>query len=275
MNKQNGRQVGFCCVQQQFTTSLTTTQWQGIEKLISVKRRSVWPLQVIVEAIFYVTKNGIVWRDLPGGFPPWQTTYWYFRKWATDDTWLLIANELTMLARLKCEKDPLPTVAVVDSQSVKNSATATEQVGFDGGKLIKGRKRVVAVDTMGHVLWNTVQAANLHDGKAGVLLWEQAQALNPLTERVGRVHADGTFGGHFKEELENVHGLEVIITSAPIEHQPAEEKLVIHKWRWIVAAAARSARLPGWATTGAYPGITNERRCQRKPSFGLPTSDEP
>ena len=52
-------------------------RWQGIEKFILVKRKSVWPLQRIVEAIFYVTKNGIVWRDLPEGFPTWQTVYWY------------------------------------------------------------------------------------------------------------------------------------------------------------------------------------------------------
>ena len=50
-------------------------RWQGIEKLICVKRKSIWPLQRIVEAIFYLTKNGIIWRDLPESFPPWQTVY--------------------------------------------------------------------------------------------------------------------------------------------------------------------------------------------------------
>ena len=85
-----------------------------------------------MEAIFYVTKNGIVWRDLPEGFPTWQTVYWYFRKWANDDTWLLIANELTMLHRIKADKKPLPTVAIIDSQSVKNSATATGRLALMG-----------------------------------------------------------------------------------------------------------------------------------------------
>lgn len=88
-------------------------------------------------AIFYLTKNGIIWRDLPDGFPPWQTVYWYFRKWSNDDTWILIANELTMLHRLKVDRKSIPTVAVIDSQSVKNSLTATDHIGFDGGKLIK------------------------------------------------------------------------------------------------------------------------------------------
>ncbi|QJW91114.1 transposase [Spirosoma taeanense] len=33
-----------------------------------------------MEAIFYLTKKGSTWRDLPDRFPPWQTVYWYFRK---------------------------------------------------------------------------------------------------------------------------------------------------------------------------------------------------
>ncbi|MCY7350645.1 MAG: transposase [Cytophagaceae bacterium] len=45
-----------------------------------VKRKSIWPLQAVVESIFYGTKNGTIWRDLPRCFPLWQTVYWYFRK---------------------------------------------------------------------------------------------------------------------------------------------------------------------------------------------------
>jgi transposase len=87
-------------VQQPYSSDLTASQCQGIEKLISVRRKSIWPLRQIVEAIFYVTQNGIVWRDLPKEFPAWQTVYWYFRKWANDETWTLISNELTILHRL-------------------------------------------------------------------------------------------------------------------------------------------------------------------------------
>lgn len=221
-------------MQQLYTSDLTASQWQGIEKLILVKRKSIWPLQRIVEAIFYVTKNGIVWRDLPEGFPAWQTVYWYFRKWAEDETWLLIANELTMLHRIKADKKPLPTVAIIDSQSVKNSATATEQIGFDGGKLIKGRKRFLIVDTMGHLLWTDVRPANVADGKAGVLMWEQAEHLNPLLDDLVLLYADSTFGGHFKEQLETIYDMRVVIPRTPVKEQPVESKLVIHHWRWIV-----------------------------------------
>jgi transposase len=35
-----------------------------------------WELKEIVNAVLYVTKNGCIWRDVPGEFPPWQTVYW-------------------------------------------------------------------------------------------------------------------------------------------------------------------------------------------------------
>ena len=121
----------------------------------------------------------------PKGFRPGRPSIappprWYFRKWSKDDTWILISNERgrprgDMLHRLKVDKKPVPTVAVIDSQSVKNSSTATEQIGFDGGKLIKGRKRFLMVDTMGHLLWTEVHPANIHDGQAGVTFWGQAE----------------------------------------------------------------------------------------------------
>ena len=135
-----------------------------------------------------------------------------------------------MLHRLKNERNPLPTVAIIDSQTLNNSATATQQVGFDGGKLIKGRKRFLIVDTMGHLLWTEVRAANVHDGKAGVGLWEQAQLLNPVLESLSRVHADSSFGGHFKEQLETIFNIEVVISDTPVEKQNLDFKLVIHKW---------------------------------------------
>ena len=139
-----------------------------------------------------------------------------------------------MTHRLKVDKDALPTVAIIDSQSVKNSATATEQVGFDGGKLIKGRKRFLMVDTMGHLLWTDVRPANVHDGQAGVIFWEQAELLNPLLDDLVLMYADSTFGGHFKAQLENIYDMRVIIPKSPIKEQPVDNGLVIHQWRWIV-----------------------------------------
>ncbi|GAB3805002.1 hypothetical protein GCM10028819_37420 [Spirosoma humi] len=139
-----------------------------------------------------------------------------------------------MISRLRVDKKPLPTVAIIDSQSVKNSSTATQHIGFDGGKLVKGRKRFLIVDTMGHLLWTDVRPANVADGKAGILLWEQAEHLNPLLDDLVLMYADSTFGGHFKEPLETIYAMRAIIPKSPITNQPASNKLIIHQWRWIV-----------------------------------------
>jgi len=73
--------------------------------------------------VFYLTKNGCVWPDLPGCFPPWQTVYGYFSKWTADGTWQRISDCLTVDYREKVGKHVQPSVSVIDTQSVKNSPT--------------------------------------------------------------------------------------------------------------------------------------------------------
>ena len=58
---------------------------------------------------------------------------------------------------------------IIDTQSVKNAATATgATVGFDAGKLVKGRKRLVLVDTLGNVLASRVLPASTSDAAAAI-----------------------------------------------------------------------------------------------------------
>ena len=80
-----------------YSSDLSPKCWQVIEKIIQVRRKSKWNLEQIVNAILYLTKNGCVWRDIPGEFPPWITIYWrpslrYYCKWVTDGTWKNISD---------------------------------------------------------------------------------------------------------------------------------------------------------------------------------------
>lgn len=70
-----------------YTSDLRSGAWARIEPLITVRRRSKWPLEQIVNAILYVLKNGCTWRDLPGEFPCWNIVHYYFTKWGKDGTW--------------------------------------------------------------------------------------------------------------------------------------------------------------------------------------------
>ena len=229
-----------------YTTDVSARGWQAIEKIIPVQRRSKWCLREIVNGIFYVTKNGCVWRDLPGDFPPWQTVYWHFRKWVADGTWKNIGHCLVVDYREKQGKAAQPTVAIIDSQRSKNSSSSTEEIGIDGGKFIKGRKRFFVVDTLGCLLESFVVPANRYDGVTAAKRWESFGEDNILLSHIDKVYADGTFKGTFNRKMKEHYDIEVCIPSAPIARKG---KVDIHQGRWIVE------RTIAW--------ITNNRRCAR------------
>ena len=65
-----------------YSTNFTDNQWQVIEKIINAQeRKRKHSLRGIMDAILYIIKTGCQWRMLPGDFAPWQTVYYYFRKW--------------------------------------------------------------------------------------------------------------------------------------------------------------------------------------------------
>ena len=111
------------------------------------------------------------WRYLPAGFPPWQTVYGVFRRWKRDHSWAALNDALRILVRKDQGKRSQPTAAILDSQSVKSAGHGGE-VGYDAAKRIKGRKRHLAVDTLGLVLGVALTPANTteRDGAKAVLL---------------------------------------------------------------------------------------------------------
>ena len=231
-----------------YSSDLSPKSWQVIEKIIQVRRKSKWDLEQIVNAILYLTKNGCVWRDIPGEFPPWITIYWrpslrYYCKWVTDGTWKNISDCLIVDFREKQGKKAQPTVAIIDSQS---SSTCSENVGIDGGKLIKGRKRFYIVDTLGNLLDSFVVSANCYDGTTAIKYWESLSYHNILLDNVTKIYADGTFGGTFSKEMAERYGTTVEIPKIPIAQKG---KVTIHEKRWIVE------RTIAWTL--------NNRRCSK------------
>ena len=80
----------------------------------------------------------------------------------------------------------------MDTQTVKGTQESGEESGFDGGKLIQGRKRHIIVDTMGYILIVLVHAANIDDGHAARKVWT---ALFSKRDTVQKIGADGTYRG--------------------------------------------------------------------------------
>ncbi|MEV0239926.1 transposase [Streptomyces sp. NPDC050674] len=69
---------------------------------------------------------------------------------------------------------------MIDSQSVKADAVVgADSRGFDGGKLINGRKTHAVVDTLGLLLGVMVTAADISDRAAGQVLLARVRGRAP------------------------------------------------------------------------------------------------
>jgi transposase len=161
-----------------YPTSLSDAEWAVLAPLLQRPatpkggRPPKHPLRAIVDAIRYLVRSGCAWRLLPHEFPPPGTVYWWFAKWAADGTLTRLHDVLRERVRVQAGRAPTPSAAIIDSQSVRAADTVPRASrGWDAGKKVNGRKRHLAVDTLGLlVVW--VTAASVQDRDAArPLLW--------------------------------------------------------------------------------------------------------
>jgi transposase len=234
-----------------YPSDTTDAQWAALDPLLpdpawltgSGGRPEAHCRREIVDAIFYLVDNGIKWRALPADFPPWSTVYNYFAAWEAAGVTQQVLDDLRDRVRLREGRAAEPTAAIIDSQSVRAAETVSQSSrGYDAGKKVNGRKRHIAVDTLGLLLCVLVTAASVQDRDGARPLLEQVRAS---CRRLRLVWADGGYAGKLVDWARTT----VKLTVAIVKRSDDAVGFVVLPRRWVVE------RTLAW--------ISGHRRCVR------------
>src|SRR5215212_4930643 len=119
-----------------YATDLTDTQWALIAPLIPEAAPGGRPRKAssreLVNAVLYFLRAGMAWRLLPHDLPPWQR----------EGVWDRVHHTLVMADRERAGRDPSPTAAILDSQSVKTADQKGDRRAMTRARRSKGASAI-------------------------------------------------------------------------------------------------------------------------------------
>jgi len=218
---------------QQYQTDLTDAQWQLAASSFFHHHSDGGPgrpreisIRDIVDAVLFVVRTGCQWRMLPHDFPKWKTVYHYFRLWRIQGIWQQTHDRLRDKVREDVGREISPSAAIIDSQSVKTTETGGPR-GYDAGKQINGRKRHIAVDTLGLLLAVVVHTAAIQDRDGAKLVMMRIAGRFP---RLNLIWADGAYAGQLIDWARSFGDWVLAIVKRPSD----QKGFVVLPRRWVV-----------------------------------------
>jgi putative transposase len=182
-----------------YPSDLSDPEWECLQRYLppapTCGRPRTHSLRHVLDAICYVLRTGCAWRYLPCNFPPWQTVFYHFRRLRLNGTWHVLYAALHQAERVRVGRNPDPSAAIMDSQSVKTVEESARIRGYDAHTCVKGRKRHLLVDTVGLPIAWCVTPADVHDTVGARKLLGGVVSCMP---RLRQIWADAAYRG---EEL--------------------------------------------------------------------------
>ena len=113
------------CSRLRYPSDLTEDEWVLVAPLIPPAKRGgakrTVDVREVMNGIMYILSTGCQWRALPKDLPPRSTVHDYLDLWSYDGTLDRIHHALYGACREQSEREPSPTAAIIDSQSVKSA----------------------------------------------------------------------------------------------------------------------------------------------------------
>jgi transposase len=229
-----------------YPSDVSDEEWAFVAPYLALVREDApqrnHHLREVFNGLRWIVRTGSAWRYMPHDLPPWEATYQQTRRWLSASVFEAMVHDLRVLLRLSEGRASAPTVAILDSRTLRSTPESGSRGGYDGAKRKKGSKVHAAVDTLGHLLaFLFVSPANEQE-RAWV--GELAGAVQEATgESVELAYVDEGYTGERPAEEAEAHGMRLEV----VKHSEAKRGFVLLPRRWVVerdfAWASRFRRL--------------------------------